>query len=260
MGGLLNSPWNNAVSYLRAYCKDKELASGTCFFYKEDDRMWLVTNWHNLSGRHADTGRPMDKECQLPTRITFSAFKQTGKVVENYPQIEPINISVKLCEDDFSGAQWLQHAQFGRQVDVAVLEITGLTDGTLVKGVNELEGDAENVPYVSQEVFILGYPFGMFTGSPSPVWKRGSIAVDPFFDPHDLPKMYVDSTTRKGMSGSLVLARFGINEKGPIDKVIGIYSRRIDRQLFMAQLGVVWKLSVIGEVILNGKPFIHDWD
>jgi Trypsin-like peptidase domain len=260
MGGLLNSPWNNAVSYLRAYWKGKLLAEGTCFFVREDDRMWLVTNWHNLSGRDVSTGQPRLKEGHVPTSLTFSAFKLTGKEVQEYPQIEQVEVEVKLCEDDFSGAVWLEHAEYGRKADVAALEVTGLVDGTLIKGVNDLEVGLEEEPYVSQEVFILGYPFGLFTGSPSPVWKRGSIAIDPHFDPHDLPKIYVDTATRKGMSGALVLARFDSANGVHKDKVLGIYSGRFDQRVLKAQLGVVWKRHLIFDVILNGKRFKNAWE
>jgi hypothetical protein len=76
--------------------------------------------------------------------------------------------------------------------------------------------------------------------------------------------MYVDSATRAGMSGSVVVARHIIvgkkitkkdgTETEPFlyavkDVVLGIYSGRLGADLEKAQLGIVWKRSVIEETV-----------
>jgi hypothetical protein len=73
--------------------------------------------------------------------------------------------------------------------------------------VNVVESNAVLDASASQEVFVVGFPFGMIANAPAPIWKRGSIALDPTFDPEGLPKMLVDTATRPGMSGSVVIAR-----------------------------------------------------
>lgn len=85
-------------------------------------------------------------------------------------------------------------------------------------------------------------------------------------DPEGLPKIYVDTATRKGMSGSVVLAeRFHM---GPYEKkdgtksdtliarttnILGVYSGRIGANNVEAQLGIVWKRAVIDEIVRGGK-------
>src|SRR5262249_16465295 len=105
---------------------------------------------------------------------------------------------------------------------------------------------------------------GLITGAPSPVWKRGTIATDPTFDPGGLPQMYVDSATRQGMSGSVVIARHIVvgrpikkkdgTSTNPLiypvsDVVLGIYFGRLGADHIQAQLGIVWKRRVIEETV-----------
>lgn len=92
-------------------------------------------------------------------------------------------------------------------MDVAAVDITDLISGYLVKHVNELETDAVHDPRLAQDVFVIGFPFGAITGAPAPVWKRGTIALDPTYDIEGLPKIFIDTATREGMSGSVVVAR-----------------------------------------------------
>jgi len=134
--------------------------------------------------------------------------------------------------------------------------------------VNTIEADAVIDSFVSQDIFIVGYPLGIIDGLPSPVWKRGTIASEPSFDPEGHPKIYIDSATRKGMSGSIVLTRHMVVGKSikkkdgsisdPIffgikDTVLGIYSGRLGAHEIQAQLGIVWKRQVIEETIAGGS-------
>jgi hypothetical protein len=176
-------------------------------------------------------------------------------------------VTVPLYDSDLSGPRWLDHPKFGRKVDIAAIDVSHVVTSLKVNHVNVVESDAVLQPLVSQDVFIVGYPLGLITGAPSPVWKRGTIATDPTFDPEGLPKMYVDSATRTGMSGSVVVAKhivFGQKitkkdgtETGPVlyavkDLVLGIYSGRLGADLEKAQLGIVWKRSAIEETV-NGN-------
>jgi hypothetical protein len=117
-------------------------------------------------------------------------------------------------------------------------------------------------------VFVLGFPFGQITGAPAPVWKRGTIALDPTFNPEGLPKMFVDTATREGMSGSVVIARHVIVNRGylkkdgtrsqlflyaTLDIVLGIYSGRHYPDFEKAQIGIVWKRRVIEETVQGRK-------
>lgn len=149
--------------------------------------------------------------------------------------------------------------------------MTEIVAGGQVDHVNVLEADAVLAPHVSQDVLIVGYPFGLITGSPSPVWKRGTLAIDPTYDPHDVPKTYVNATTRPGMSGSVVIARHVVvmadymKKDGTLAEtmlyeelhlVLGLYSGRVDDKLEQAQLGIVWKRNAIEETLAARKVHV----
>ncbi len=162
-----------------------------------------------------------------------------------------------------------EHPTLGRLVDVAAIEVTNVIVGYEVVAVNDLESDALLDEYVSQDVYIVGFPFGLIPHAPVPIWKRGTIALDPAFDADNLPTMLVDTATREGMSGSVVLARHTVVNKryskrdggittlpvpyAELDVVIGIYSGRHYPDHEKAQLGIVWKRSAIELTVTAGR-------
>ena len=267
----LSSPWNNAVSVLEMRFGTTRLSTGSCFLWSHGERSFLVTNWHNLAGRNPHTGQPMSATAALPDRVTFRAFKQVSEPdAHGIYEVASVEIDAPL-EDAATGMpRWREHPTYGRLVDVAALEVTDKLLGHEHAGVNRLESDALLDEYVSQDVFIVGYPFGLIAGAPAPIWKRGTIALDPTFNPDDLPKLLVDTATREGMSGSVVLARHTLVHSrykkrngelvlfpaayAVLDVVLGIYSGRHYPDQERAQLGIVWKRSSIEETVSAGRP------
>src|SRR4030095_15950262 len=100
-------------------------------------------------------------------------------------------------KSDSTDPKCLEHPSLGRRVDIAALDVTEAIDGLQIDHVNRLENDAILDPFASQDVFVVGFPFGMIANAPAPIWKRGSIALDPTFDPEGLPKMLIDTATRE---------------------------------------------------------------
>jgi hypothetical protein len=204
----------------------------------------------------------------LPDRVRFTSYKQQSEPdADGYFEMTAVSVTVSLYINDLSGPLWLHHPTSHGKVDIAAIDISQAVTDLKVDHVNVVESDALLEPFVSQDVFILGYPLGLITGAPSPVWKRGTIATDPTFDPDGFSKMYIDSATRTGMSGSVVVAKhIVVNKKitkrdgteiGPVlyavrDVVLGIYSGRLGADLVQAQMGIVWKRSAIEETV-NGN-------
>jgi hypothetical protein len=124
-------------------------------------------------------------------------------------------------------------------------------------------------PAVSDDVFVLGYPFGITDPLEYPIWKRGSIATEPSIAFKGLPRMLIDTATRSGMSGSpVVIKRTGIHPTlenperfGTAAGFVGVYSGRYgvekdsldkDRpEKEDVQLGIVWRKEVIEEIIIG---------
>lgn len=62
-------PLSQAPVLVKMTFGETELAVGTAFFYRRNDKLYLVSNWHNLSGRHPETKEPLATHCGVPDRI-----------------------------------------------------------------------------------------------------------------------------------------------------------------------------------------------
>jgi len=146
-------------------------------------------------------------------------------------------------------------------VDIAALPIE-LHEHVVPYYLNEYAFDGDVELYAGQDVFIVGYPFGPITGTPLPIWKRGSIASEPRMHIGGLRKVFVDAATRRGMSGSFVVAQhnglFHPHGKpsffGVARRLLGIYSGRVWPSEDEAQLGIVWHREEIDKTVEKGKP------
>ena len=225
----------------------------------------LCTNWHNLSGRNPFTGQPMSSAGGIPNTIRVFLYQRvTEPDADGFFEMSYVGVDVRLCDDDWGNPKWYEHPVHGRKVDIAAIDVTDAIKGYQIAFANELESDAVLDLECSDDVFVLGFPFGQIDGAPAPVWKRGTIALDPRFDPEGLPKLLVDTATREGMSGSVVLARQTVLGRDYLKKdgsrsepiligfltvVVGIYSGRHYPDLEKAQLAIVWKRHVIEELV-----------
>ena len=205
MNGHLSNHWTYAVAFLEFVRGDAALATGSGFYWLHEGRTYLVTNWHNLSGRNPLTGKPMSPTGATPEYVRIMAYAQVSPEDANgFFQLTYVPVTVRLLSPD-DHPRWREHPRYGRRVDIAVLDVTEAISDYRVCHVNVIESDAVLDPVASQEVFVVGFPFGLIAGAPAPLWKRGSIALDPTYDPEGLPKLLVDTATREGMSGSVVL-------------------------------------------------------
>jgi hypothetical protein len=259
----ISNPWAYAVSFLEMAFSDQILASGSCFFWKLNDRIFLITNWHNLSGRNPVTKQPMSGHGGVPDRILVTVFKKASETdAKGDFKLSRHRVSVLLYDGDDEPI-WIQHPIHGRKIDIGALDVTDHLNGYFVRCANDIEADMVRASHVSQEVFVIGFPLGQIIGLPTPIWKRATIASDPAFEPEGLPKLLVDTATRSGMSGSVVVARHQLNfqevqkKDGSVedmafmtgDIVLGVYSGRLGQNEVEAQLGIVWKRPAIDETI-----------
>ncbi len=234
------------------------LATATGFLYKSGGSYFLITNWHNLTGVNPETRKRLGLFATSPTSIELPLLDQTK------PYIKWKRVFASLY-DSAQRPKWLIHPIHKEVVDVVALELGTADKGSPIKALNECDFD-DIKPRVADEVFILGFPHSLNSGGNFPLWKRGSIASEPDVDLDKLPKMLVDTASRPGMSGSPVIyRRQGIHGLvkgaatdetliGEIQNFCGVYSGRINTKTELdSRLGVVWKASVIKEIIDGGQ-------
>jgi hypothetical protein len=253
-----------AAYYLRLMppSLEKEMAVGTGFFYEYESYLYLITNGHNVTRVHPETNERITSSIAFPVRIEH---KVRRLIMDPLPSMVTEVVYVDLYTDeDYQMPKWFVHPLHGYKVDVVAIPVCGVEEvpeAIKINPINKFDFEERFMLEVSDDVFILGYPFALTGGKELPIWKRGSIATEPGIDIDDLPKMLVDTATRKGMSGlPVIFRRTGIHTRsggladdtifGTITGFVGIYSGRIGGEDEMqAQLGIVWKKTVIEEIL-----------
>jgi hypothetical protein len=244
---------------------------GTAFFFKRDNNLFLITNWHVLTGVDPTSMSPIG-DGPLPEVMRLH-FKQTVDAKgQPIPTTEPAtNIGSFQAQADLykAGAPiWFEHST-RQNVDVVAIELSPPDLGESANiPINEVAPQALSLQTAAgMDCFVLGYPEGMIGPGHTPIWKRGSIASEPQYNYRDKPGFLIDTATRNGMSGSPVVARHsGILKQSPepgigpsdligtMTKFIGIYSGRIGDDPMQVQLGMVWRGDVLDDILTKRTP------
>jgi trypsin-like peptidase len=246
---------------------ETQLANATGFFFRGANGTSLVTNWHVVSGRHPETLACLDKKtAALPDRLRISVPVNKGiapAIVVGWNEYW-----VSLYDDESrEKAVWRVHPDHGHNVDVVAIPLGGLEKSLLIAA-NDPTLMLEDLRlYPSLDVYVVGFPLGMFGGARFPIWKRGSIASEPDLNVAGKPCFYIDTATREGMSGAPVYAQeVGLWQPNGVTDLassvigkgrsfVGVYASRVGAEdEFKAQLGLVWKTAALECVVNNGVP------
>ncbi len=267
------------------------IASGTGFFFEVDDQWFVVTNWHNVTGRDFQTSKLLSKHARIPTHLIakLSTYKLGNSQNQSFaigPHEVPLYHKNQAC--------WLEHRDHGRSVDVVAIpwERPEACPQFMHNAANRISTD--NIPVQPGcIVFVVGFPQAISVGFGLPLWKSGYVASEPHYDVtlegrlqdfgglkggRHVPAFFIDAQTRAGMSGSPVFARyFGTWDMGdpyrPVNpdepgfwdredvaifgsegtQFVGCYSGRIASRENDAALGLCWRRDVIEEICRNGK-------
>lgn len=237
------------VARLEVFARDTDapLGEATGFFCRFRDRIFLVTNWHVVAGRHFQTRQALHHSRALPGSLTVHAHVLRARDTATVPSASTA-FRLGLVRDD-GRPRWHEHPLFGADIDVVALDIGGAVPlGTQVCPIDlEQELAAEPRLAVMDQAFVTGFPLRASTTPNSlPIYKSGTIASEPaVFDSQ--PRIYIDGKTKTGMSGSPVMVKRGVEDgRSSLEdlRLVGVYSGR-DRQEpseFEAELGIVWPL------------------
>lgn len=237
--------------FIRMLYNEEELATGSGFLVQVASVTYLVTNWHNLSGRDSLTKQCLHRQAALPNKVDIRHNK-LGQLGAHVSRIEALLTP--------GGApRWIEHPVFGDQVDVVALPLEAL-DGTIAYPMN-LNGNSIMAPRSGGRVHVVGFPFGLLCTDSLAVWMTGHIASEPDLDFDGLPLFLVDCRTRKGSSGSPVVCHTNGGSvptregaafvSGAMTEFLGIYSGRINED---SDIGKVWKASVVRELFDIRRP------
>ncbi len=284
---------SDTVVHLTMYRNEIELAVGTGVLYRKNEKSYIVTAWHNVSGRDSETLKCINSNAAIPNKIIAAIPFQ----IINGESHSSTKISISIPLEENNTPIYYTHFQGWPKVDVVAIPIDlgkqYLMEGKLVDGekitlpitlkstssfgvstdivhVQDLEFKYQNIDdyssylYASEDIFIIGYPRGITDYTGQPIWKRATVATDPSLGWHRQEQFLVDCASKQGMSGAPVFfhsvhghVRLGgaqIMSNGSITIFHGIYVGRIGTTSeFEAQVGRVWKKKIIDEIIDNAQ-------
>lgn len=231
-----------------------EIGTATGFLVHHGERRWLVTNAHVVTGLDPLTGAWL---ADRPQKLEVG-FRLAGAIPQTFVTT-PRNAIIDLY-DERGDPVWLEHPRYRESVDVVAIAIDPSqgVDGFA----HDLSAPSPGLLVgVGRPVHIVGFPFGLTTEHNMAVWTTGFIASEPDSDYGGLPRFLVDARTRPGQSGSPVIIydaagsiALQLGGRSPVNEarqqLLGVYASRIHKE---ADIGVVWKVSVLSEIIEGGR-------
>lgn len=225
------------------------LSTGTAFIVNSANRQpLLITNRHNVTGRHQETNQPLSPTGGVPNEIVV-VHNRDGHLGQWVERVEPLY----NANDE---ALWFEHPTLGARADFVALKLTKL-NGVQTYPYDPLANNPDIFIGPADSVSVVGFPFGITASGAFGVWATGFMASEPVVNFADLPVFLIDCRSRQGQSGSPVIAyRSGgavamadggsAIFSGPVYKFLGIYSGRINTE---SDLGIVWKKEAIKELV-----------
>ena len=223
------------------------LASGTGFLVQTHTCVGLVTARHNLTGRDHETNDCLHTQGGVPDNIEVhhNGLVPSSNVLRSEPII-----------DGDGQALWIEHPHLGPHCDVVLLPLLN-PGGVLLAPYTWQREYADIAVQVAEPVSVVGFPMAQSAGAMLAIWCTGYIASEPTQDYGGQPKFLIDCRTRKGQSGSPVIAY----RNGPFNsqaggltiasgsslRPLGVYTGRIHPE---ADIGVVWKWSIVEELMI----------
>lgn len=281
------------------------LSIGTGFLYEHAGQFFIITAWHNVAGRNAESYELLSQRGATPNNLVANIALATSHGSFR------VGIDIPLVDDDRS--LYFIHPNNFPKIDVVAIPLDPagsyqmggtLHDGRTIMGSVQLVNDGSKgvatklcpvqqyivgkagmvadwfaAVSVSDELFIPGYPKNVQDDYGQPVWKRATVASSVQLGWNRQPKFLVDSASRSGMSGAPVVyynssgkLRVGMGMTAafnqPVAILAGVYVGRIGNGVgpedendedatspsdLDAQLGIVWHVSVIKEIIEAGQ-------
>lgn len=241
---------------LAPFRDETQLATATGFVVKSEETPFLITNRHVVVGGVAQG---------IPNKLNF---KLRAMMSMDFCKI----VSVPLL-DTAQIHQWFEHPTHADQVDVIALPIpnypTGIAPNEL--DLNLKDTDMDLLP--TEQVTVIGYPFGQSAGGLLPIWVNGALATDFAVDWNGLPAFLISSTTKPSMSGSMVIARrigsvrtsqTNVMNGRVNDKFLGVYSGRLrigedfEEDGLDSHIGVVWRANLVEEILSSAMQKMRD--
>lgn len=229
-----------AITNIRT-CKNRQpLTNATGFFFRRDDRLYLITNRHVVvdegSGHH-------------PDELVIRLFNKPDNLAQT------VDFSIPLFRD--GKAQWIQATDSSGITDVVAIQLKkdALPKDAVIRAFSPAtlcppEADVE----VGTLLMVVGFPLGFSdTLHNLPVARQASLASSFGLRFQGMGYFLTDALTHRGISGAPVIMRVPAGPAVEPDfhwQLLGIHSTRLDvtRDLQLDQalgLNCAWYADVL---------------
>ena len=250
------------------------ISLGTAFFYEADGENFIITNWHNVTGKDPFAGQQIHREGRTPTFMKAKwpviTIEQDGTEMAHFAA-QGIEI-----END-RGPLWFEHPEFGSLCDVVAIPSVRPADwpSHVHAAANRIDETPIHVD-PGLKIIVIGFPHGMSTGPGLPLMKTGALSSMPGYNVNmggefsdvggmkggvSLPLWLTDVHTVPGMSGSPIFGEYsgmwdplGLARDGKITPstligsarlFLGCHSSRLWHDEERAGLGICYPEDVI---------------
>jgi hypothetical protein len=234
---------------------EQVLSTGTAIVAARNrgTRCALITNRHNVTGRHQETGECLSKTLGIPDNVVIHFHCAAPNIGQWH------KLRLPLYRKDGSPI-WIEHPTLGSSADLVALNIRwGSNVLCLPYYVEESDDRVGMIVSPAEPVSVIGFPFGLSTAGKLPVWATGFLAQELSLVDPSLPVFLIDCRSRQGQSGSPVIAfrtsgyRQIKNGRATASltaktawEFLGIYSGRINAE---SDLGKVWHVDAISALL-----------
>lgn len=242
---------------------------GTGFLWSHGDCLYLITNWHVVTGLNPKTKQALSENAFPPTSLEFYYYHLTKADGAGGHDVQFRPKRLELYQG--GNPIWLEHPDFD-DCDVVLIPLDVEDWRKCTQPINFHEQMPQITPRAADHCFAVGYPKGLRGAYDSPIWKGATIATEPDMFYEERPMFLIDTATREGMSGSPVLMEVDTvirrETSLPKDelagmvlstrrKLVGVYSGRVGSENDGFQLGMVWRSSLLEEIGEKGVCRAH---
>ncbi|WP_426586046.1 S1 family peptidase [Mucilaginibacter sp. R-33] len=227
---------------IETYNNNSQLSTATGFVIEKNNKYYLITNLHVLTGVDYYSHAIQDSLQRIPNWIAI--WHNAANL--GYWQ----KIGEPLYNND-NTKRWIECGHTpDKPFDIVALPLSNLPNTISLYPldiIHHFNSDMRVLPGFPAS--IIGFPYGLSAAGRLAIWKTGHIASDLDVDSDGLPIFMIDATTRPGMSGSVVVVRQsnyvdtnGTTMVGSIGTLFtGIYSAQSNQE----EIGYVWKPSAL---------------
>lgn len=244
--GTVIIPWASmSVFLIEMRVNGRILSRGTCVAVARDDRWFIVTNRHNVTGRDQYDGRCLSPTGGLPDEVVV--VLPAGRLGDDW-----YGHAIALFDAD-EGPRWTEHPEHGARVDVVALPFDRPAAARCFGMSLDDRNDFAVRP--GDPVNVIGYRDALPAFAAFAQWVDGTLESPLSGGWNDLPAFLIRGETRSGLSGSPVIAirepAFDLRRSDGsaigsnwAERFLGIYSGRT-----RDGAGVVWNLDCVRAVV-----------